>query len=292
MPKKSLAPGQEEIIPTSGLYLSIINATSQFYIEAPEFGSLVGKVGRQYELVNISEVLFVNSGVDIVDVEYEVANIKVHGSGSGTVSIENEIVVKRINESISVEASIENGSVFGIDAVLNQVRLATTGNTVKIDPLNKTVDIAGQTVDISGQVVDVSGQTVDISGQVVNVSGQTVDISGQVVNVSGQTVDIDGQTVDIDGQSVKSVPAASLANTTGTIPVALGQILAANLSRASVVIIPDVNCYLGGAGVSATNARLIEAGQPWKITGTYAVYAVGESGAGSVDGVKIEEESY
>ncbi len=301
MPKKTLAAGQEERIPTTGMFLSIINATAQFYIEAPEFGTLAGKVGRQYELIDISEVNFINSGVDPVDIEYEVANIKIHGSGSGTVSIENEIVVKRINESISVAASIENGSVFGIEPTLNEVALEAGGNIVRIDPANNAVDIDGQTVVINGQTVVIDGQSVllDSSGNTVKIdpANNAVDIDGQTVDVAGQAILLDatGNTVKLDSNNALVTVArpGTLNNSTVQLPNgAPAQILPANASRATVVIVPDQDCYLGGSGLTASNARLIAAGEPWKSTGTYAVFAVDAGAAGAVNGTTIEEEVF
>jgi len=123
MPEKTIAVGDDLVVKTSGRYLSIINATAQFQISG-DFGELAGKVGRQYDLVDVSEVLFSNTGESAVTIEFEIANIIVLGAGNGTVTVENEIVVKKIIDGIEVSAtvsSIEDGKVRYIQAnVLNQ----------------------------------------------------------------------------------------------------------------------------------------------------------------------------
>lgn len=151
MPKKTIAVGQQIQITTPGLFLSIINTTSQFHIESPDFGVLIGKVGRQYELPNTNRVMLVNTGEDPVEIEYEVANIKVHGAGNGTVTVENEVVVKRIQEALSFEATIDtlnDGKVRAIRAnVINTLDDITipSGQKVKIidanDVTNRVVSI-------------------------------------------------------------------------------------------------------------------------------------------------------
>lgn len=151
MPKKILAVGQEKTIQTPGRFLSIINTTAQFSIESPDFGELAGKVGRQYELPDTTQVVLVNTGDTPVEIEYEVANIKVHGAGNGAVTIENEVVVKRIQEALSFEATIDtlnDGKVRAIQAnVINTLDDITipSGQKVKIidanDVTNRVVSI-------------------------------------------------------------------------------------------------------------------------------------------------------
>ena len=137
MPSITLKAGVERTIQTSGLYLSIINATGKFSVESPQFGAVVGEVGRQYELPGITQVTFVNPGDTDLDIEFETANIKVSASGKGIVTVGNEVIVKRIMEAIQVTASatVENG---------NMARL--TGN--QFAPLGTTTIPAGQTVKV------------------------------------------------------------------------------------------------------------------------------------------------
>lgn len=105
MPKIVLNAGKERLIKTSGLYLSIINSTANFNVESPLFGSVVGEVGRQYELTGVNEVTFINPNETAIEIEYESANIKVSTSGKGVVTVGNEIIVKRIVEAIQVNAN-------------------------------------------------------------------------------------------------------------------------------------------------------------------------------------------
>lgn len=111
MPKLFLASGEERTINTSMRYLSIIDSSKSFLISALEMGELVGEVGRQYELENINAVTFKNPANEPIEIDYEIANIKVHISGKGIVSVSNEVVVKRIVEAIQVNANatVENG---------------------------------------------------------------------------------------------------------------------------------------------------------------------------------------
>jgi len=139
MPKKTLQPNDEVLIQTSGKFLSIIDATTAFKIHSPSFGVLVGEVGRQYELTNVSEVTFVNDSGAILNLEYEVANIKVSSGGKGLVSVSNEIVVKRIVEAIQVNATstVENGKMSKL----------VSNNFEPISFVNSTI-VAGATVKV------------------------------------------------------------------------------------------------------------------------------------------------
>ncbi|WP_435275703.1 hypothetical protein ACMAZF_01325 [Psychrobium sp. nBUS_13] len=98
MPIIRIDAGKEKLIKTSGKYLSIINSTGSFSIESPQFGSVLGELGRQLELDDVREVLFCNTSNQPLNVEYEVANIKVHISGKGgAVSIENLPAVQAVS---------------------------------------------------------------------------------------------------------------------------------------------------------------------------------------------------
>ncbi|PCH95657.1 MAG: hypothetical protein COB83_08030 [Gammaproteobacteria bacterium] len=111
MPKITLQPSEERLIQTSGLFLSILDADGGFKLENPKIGVISGSAGRQYQIKDISEMLFVNSGVSAVNIEYEVANIVITSVGKGAVTVSNEIVVKRIVEAINVTATstVEDG---------------------------------------------------------------------------------------------------------------------------------------------------------------------------------------
>ncbi|AWL11932.1 hypothetical protein HMF8227_01457 [Saliniradius amylolyticus] len=172
MPIKTINPGQELPIKTSGRWLSVINATGQFVVSAPEFGELVGKVSRQYDLASVTEVAFKNEGTDPVEVEYEIANIPVTGSGTGVVTVENDVVVKRIQEGISVSAtvsSIEDGKTRHIPANVIQQHpdvVIPAGQSKKLvdarDNTNRLVSVQN----ISGQMtmVRIGNSLVDGQG--------------------------------------------------------------------------------------------------------------------------------
>lgn len=111
MPIIRIDAGKEKLIKTSGKYLSIINSTGSFSIESPQFGSVLGELGRQLELDDVREVLFCNTSNQPLNVEYEVANIKVHISGKGgSVSIENLPAVQEVRFSESFEQSVNVGN--------------------------------------------------------------------------------------------------------------------------------------------------------------------------------------
>jgi hypothetical protein len=111
VPKVTIKARTEEPVDVRGKFLSIINADAEFKVESLEIGSLVGEVGRQFELDTIRAVNFVNDTDVDIDVSYETSNIKVHTSGKGVVTVGNEVVVKRIVEAIQVNASatVEDG---------------------------------------------------------------------------------------------------------------------------------------------------------------------------------------
>lgn len=111
MPKITLQSNEERLIQTSGLFLSILDASGNFKLSAPKIGILVGSVGRQYQLTDISEMLFVNDTETTINIEYEVANIVITAVGKSAVTVSNEIVVSRIVEAIQIEATstVENG---------------------------------------------------------------------------------------------------------------------------------------------------------------------------------------
>ena len=111
MPMIRIDAGKEKLIKTSGKYLSIINSTGSFSIESPQFGAVLGELGRQLELDDVREVLFCNTSNQPLNVEYEVANIKVHISGKGgSVSIENLPAIQEVRFSESFEQSVNVGN--------------------------------------------------------------------------------------------------------------------------------------------------------------------------------------
>jgi len=152
MPKIKLPAQSERLIQTSAMFLSIINSTGNFTLESPKFGALVGEVGRQYELQNVNQLTFVNNSDAPLDIEFEIANIKVHTSGKGVVSVSNEIVVKRIVEAIQVNANatVEDGKmakkVCNIFAPFDHLNATiAAGSTVKVlasrEALNRVITI-------------------------------------------------------------------------------------------------------------------------------------------------------
>ena len=92
MPKITLGAGQERPVITSGKYLSIINTNAPFIVSG-EFGELVGEVNSIFELEEYREVTFKNESENLVELEYEVSNIKVHTGGKGSVAISNAVEV-------------------------------------------------------------------------------------------------------------------------------------------------------------------------------------------------------
>lgn len=138
MPKITLGAGQERPVITSGKYLSIINTNAPFIVSGG-FGELVGEVNRIFELEEYREVTFKNESENLVELEYEVSNIKVHTGGKGSVSISNAVEVTRIRESIQVDANatVENG----------KMAILPANNFESIAP-NKTVLAVGQTLEV------------------------------------------------------------------------------------------------------------------------------------------------
>ena len=114
----------------------------------------------------------------------------------------------------------------------------------------------------------------------------------QVINESALEQEIDLQIGSIKySAGARSVAGPkSAANYTETIPAVVSELVPANGNRRSISITPDIACYIGSQGVSKTNSKLVLPGQTFSTTGTFAIHAVGESGQGGVDGVKVYEE--
>jgi hypothetical protein len=138
MPKITLGAGQERPVITSGKYLSIIN-TNEPFIVSGGFGELVGEVNRIFELAEYREVTFKNESENLVELEYEVSNIKVHTGGKGSVAISNAVEVTRIRESIQVDANatVENGKMAMLPC-----------NNFESIAANKTVLAVNQTLEV------------------------------------------------------------------------------------------------------------------------------------------------
>ena len=111
MPKITLQPNEERLIQTSGLFLSILDSSGNFKLSNPKIGVVSGSVGRQYQLTDIADMLFINDSDVAINIEYEVANIVITAVGKSAVTVSNEIVVSRIIEAIQVEATstVEDG---------------------------------------------------------------------------------------------------------------------------------------------------------------------------------------
>lgn len=106
--------------------------------------------------------------------------------------------------------------------------------------------------------------------------------------------DNDVGSINVDGISqIVTVGPVSQAEVTATIPNGAPAILVAeNLQRAEIVIVPDVDCHIGSSNVTAANSRVVKAGTEWSTTGTFEIWAVDAGAAGGADLTFIEEESF
>lgn len=165
MPKYTLQPNEEKTIPTSGKFLSIVNASNSFKIQSPEIGVVVGEVNRQYVLDSIREVVFVNDKATAIDIEWETSNIEIRTGNKGAVSINGEVVVSRIVEAIQVtaDATVENGKMSQLTANnFAEIPVAKTsvgaGQTVEVlasrAALNRAVILQSITVDADGELLE------------------------------------------------------------------------------------------------------------------------------------------
>ncbi|PCC12900.1 hypothetical protein [Pseudoalteromonas sp. JB197] len=138
MPRITLKAGEEQQRPMGARWLSIVEANTRFKIEGG-FGSLVGEVGRIFDMEGFNQVTFKNESTEQIEFEYETSNIKVYAVGKGVVSVSNAIEVTRIRESIQVDANatVENG----------KMAILPANNFESIAP-NKTVVAPGQTLEI------------------------------------------------------------------------------------------------------------------------------------------------
>jgi hypothetical protein len=101
-----IGAGKSISIPTPALYLSIIGSTGNFEIYSPKIGLLAGRIGRQFVLDGVAELEFKNSSANEIEVDYEIANIRIFGSGSGSVDIGNTPSIQRIIDPIDFEATV------------------------------------------------------------------------------------------------------------------------------------------------------------------------------------------
>lgn len=152
MAKITVPANTERRISTSGRWLSIINASDSFGITAEEFTDVVGAVGRQYDLNDISTVFFVNERDEPLHVEYEVANLRITSTASNNVKITNALTVERVEQPVDVFAtSIAATQANSLDDViiepLSKVKLIAANN-LRHELLIKNISVGNETVRI------------------------------------------------------------------------------------------------------------------------------------------------
>ncbi|TMO75331.1 hypothetical protein [Pseudoalteromonas aurantia] len=158
MSKVSIKQNAVRNISTAGRWLSIINASSSFVIDVVNVGTVVGAVGRQYDLGTISEVNFINDTEQQLDVEYEVANIRITSTAGDNVKVTNALTIAAVQDTLNVRS--ENVSATGLntldDVVLNageRVQLVST-NTLRHELLVKNTSANNSVVRIGGAQCD------------------------------------------------------------------------------------------------------------------------------------------
>lgn len=188
MAKFTLAVGESRRVPTGGLYLSIIFASAEFVVRAPELGGdLVGETNKQFKLPNINQVHFVNESLAAIDVKYEASNIESYSSGKGVVSVSNEIIVKRITEAIQVDANatVENGKM----ALLSSTGFAPINDlTIPAGQVRKFANAraqAGRKVTIQLTTNDSELSTVRIGTSAALTANQGIYLQGNLNAVAG-----------------------------------------------------------------------------------------------------------
>lgn len=176
MPKMTLGAGQERPVITSGKYLSIVEANHPFIVSGG-FGELTGEVNRNFELEEYREVTFKNESENVVELFYEVSNIKVSTGGKGSVSISNAVEVTRIRESIQVDANatVENG----------KMAILPANNFESIAP-NKTVLAVGQTLEVFPAR---NAENRNVLVQLITDTGETGNFTAVRVGTSALNVD-------------------------------------------------------------------------------------------------------
>ena len=176
MPKMTLGAGQERPVITSGKYLSIVEANHPFIVSGG-FGELTGEVNRNFELEEYREVTFKNESENVVELFYEVSNIKVSTGGKGSVSISNAVEVTRIRESIQVDANatVENG----------KMAILPANNFESIAP-NKTVLAVNQTLEVFPAR---NAENRNVLVQLITDTGETGNFTAVRVGTSALNVD-------------------------------------------------------------------------------------------------------
>jgi hypothetical protein len=286
----TIQPGKRMNISTSALYLSILNTNGSFEIFAPSIGLLAGKIGRQFVLDGVAEVEFINSGQDAVDIEYETANIRIYGSGSGAVNIENTPSIRRIIEPISVVATAtfnDENIVAAVDASATEA--GTTGLSIVSAVNASTAETNESGLAI---VAEIQGQTTDLS---TIVSAQTTNLS---TIVSAQTGALNAQSASDRGALESKInelllslavsraaPSNHLAHPIQNISTGLTIILPARATRKSAII------QVTGAGpinIGGESGVAVQAGAvfEWTNQSALTVYSVG------FRGIRINEDYY
>jgi hypothetical protein len=176
MPKITLRVGEEQQRPMGARWLSIVNANTAFKIEG-EFGSLVGEVGRVFDMDGFNQITFKNDTSEQIEFEYETSNVKVYAVGKGVVSIANAVEVTRIKEAIQVNANatVENGKM----AIL-------PSNIFESIAVNKAVIAPGVTREIFPER---NAENRNVLIQVITDTGDTGNFTAVRVGTSAANVD-------------------------------------------------------------------------------------------------------
>jgi len=251
MPAFTLKAGSERLVQTSGLYLSIINSTGNFSIESPQFGAVVGELGRQYELPSINQVTFVNHSSDDVNIEFEIANIKVHTSGKGVVSISNLPAVQPVEFSADMSVDVGNFP------ATQQVSFAA-GQSVNVSNLPATQAVTIET----GQSLNVGNFPTSFNVSNLPATQAVTIEAGQALNIGNlpavQTVSVNNLPVT-QAVTIETGQSLAIEKPQGYNPLAPANfgagdvVIAAKSGRDTLVIMAaDENTakiWIGGNGV-------------------------------------------
>lgn len=238
MPKLRLNPQGERLIPTPGRFLSIINSTGSFSIQSPSFGAVVGELGRQLELDNVREVMFVNSSDKPLDVEFEVANIKVHTSGKGgAVSIDNLPAIQSVAFEAGQSVGVTN---FPTEFSVNNLPAVQTVNFAANQSLSVDNLPAVQAVTLEANQ-SLSIDNLPVTQEVAFAAGSSVEVT----SLPAMTL-APAQTVSMKTASgYNPLPPADFS--------AGGVVIAANANRNTLVIMASENntqrIWVGGVNV-------------------------------------------
>ncbi|MGA4606161.1 hypothetical protein [Pseudoalteromonas maricaloris] len=154
MAKITIAANSARSVSTAARWLSIINASDTFAIECNAFTDVVGAVGRQYDLEDISTVTFINESDELLHIEYEVANLRITSTASNNVKITNALTIARVLDTLNVRAVNVSATRFNsLDDIIiepHSRKRLVVDDELRHELIIKNISVHNETVRVGG----------------------------------------------------------------------------------------------------------------------------------------------